>query len=62
MTETPTFEHFDVEWTKKVLGKRFTATRDLRAAVHGTDVTLIAVGTPFDGQRIDLMELGARPD
>ena len=39
---------------RRNLGKRFTATRDLRAAVHGSDVTLIAVGTPFDGRHIDL--------
>lgn len=36
------------------LGERFTATVDLPAAVHGSDLTLIAVGTPFDGRRIDL--------
>ncbi len=36
------------------LGKRFTATGDLRAAVEASDLTLIAVGTPFDGKRIDL--------
>jgi len=39
---------------RKHLGVRFTATRDLRAAVHGSELTLVAVGTPFDGQRIDL--------
>jgi UDPglucose 6-dehydrogenase len=31
-----------------------TATTDIRAAVLDTDVTLICVGTPFDGARIDL--------
>ena len=36
------------------LGKRFTVTSDLAAAVRASDLTLIAVGTPFDGQRIDL--------
>ncbi len=36
------------------LGKRFAVTADLRSAVLGSDVTLIAVGTPFDGARIDL--------
>ena len=30
------------------------ATTDLRAAVRDADLTLIAVGTPFDGERIDL--------
>src|SRR5262249_42786127 len=30
------------------------ATQDLARAVRDTDVTLICVGTPFDGARIDL--------
>ncbi|MEO0449868.1 MAG: UDP-glucose/GDP-mannose dehydrogenase family protein [Pseudomonadota bacterium] len=33
---------------------RLTATTDLRAAVLDSDLSLIAVGTPFDGQIIDL--------
>ncbi|MFO0583906.1 MAG: UDP-glucose/GDP-mannose dehydrogenase family protein [Anaeromyxobacter sp.] len=53
--EPPIHENGLPELLGKVLAaKRFTATRDLRAAVHGSDLTLIAVGTPFDGQRIDL--------
>jgi UDPglucose 6-dehydrogenase len=36
------------------LGKRFTATGDLHSAVLGSDLTLVAVGTPFDGAQIDL--------
>lgn len=36
------------------LGRRFTATQDLGAAVRGSDLTLVAVGTPFDGAAIDL--------
>jgi UDPglucose 6-dehydrogenase/GDP-mannose 6-dehydrogenase len=35
-------------------GRSLTATTDLAAAVHGSDVTLIATGTPFDGRVIDL--------
>jgi UDPglucose 6-dehydrogenase/GDP-mannose 6-dehydrogenase len=42
------------EILRKNLGVRFNATTDLRGAVMGTDVTMIAVGTPFDGQSIDL--------
>ncbi|MCR9268706.1 MAG: UDP-glucose/GDP-mannose dehydrogenase family protein [Hyphomonadaceae bacterium] len=34
--------------------ERLTATTDLRAAVLDSDLSLIAVGTPFDGQIIDL--------
>lgn len=36
------------------LGTRFTASGDLHAAVLSSDLTLIAVGTPFDGRSIDL--------
>src|SRR5512143_1846844 len=36
------------------LGSRFSATLDLRKAILDSDVTLIAVGTPFDGKSIDL--------
>ena len=39
---------------QRLIGKRIRATTDLRAAVLETDVTFIAVGTPFDGTRIDL--------
>ncbi|MEM9377036.1 MAG: UDP-glucose/GDP-mannose dehydrogenase family protein [Pseudomonadota bacterium] len=34
--------------------ERLTATTDLRSAVLASDLSLIAVGTPFDGQIIDL--------
>lgn len=36
------------------VGTSMTATTDLRSAVLGSDVTLIAVGTPFDGVEIDV--------
>jgi UDPglucose 6-dehydrogenase len=51
---SPIFEEGLEELLRKNLGKRFTASEDLRAAVLGSDLTLIAVGTPFDGSRIDL--------
>ncbi len=38
-------------------GKALTATTDLRAAVRGAELTLICVGTPFDGARIDLAQI-----
>lgn len=38
-------------------GSGLTATTDLRAAVRGAELTLIAVGTPFDGRRIDLSQI-----
>jgi len=40
------------------LGRGFSATQDLRKAILGSDLTLIAVGTPFDGTRIDLSFVG----
>lgn len=36
------------------LGDRFVATSNLAEAARHADVTMIAVGTPFDGARIDL--------
>lgn len=39
---------------KKHLNRRLAATTDLALAVRETDLTLIAVGTPFDGHQIDL--------
>ena len=39
---------------KKNVGTRLTASTDLEQAVHDTELSLIAVGTPFDGQQIDL--------
>jgi UDPglucose 6-dehydrogenase len=52
--EPPIFEHGLPELLHKNLGKRLRATLDARAAVVSTDLTLIAVGTPFDGRHIDL--------
>ncbi len=37
-----------------LVGERLTATTELAPAVAGSDLTLIAVGTPFAGERIDL--------
>ena len=39
---------------KRHIGTRLRATTDLRGAVRESEITFIAVGTPFDGQRIDL--------
>jgi len=38
-------------------GVRLRATVDLRSAVRESDLTLIAVGTPFDGHAIDLAQV-----
>jgi len=42
------------ELLSKHCGVRFRATTDLRAAVLDSDISMIAVGTPFDGDEIDL--------
>lgn len=39
---------------KQCVGSRISATTDLRQAVLDSELSLIAVGTPFDGQEIDL--------
>ncbi len=40
-------------------GSRLHATTNLAEAVHATDVSFITVGTPFDGQTIDLSQVRA---
>lgn len=50
----PIYEKGLDELLKKNVGKRLTATADLEQAVLETELSLIAVGTPFDGQEIDL--------
>lgn len=49
----PIYEEGLESIVKRNVGSRLTATSDLAAAVAKTDITLIAVGTPFDGQAID---------
>ena len=52
--EPPIFEEGLEELLQKHVNKRFRATTDLREAVLGAQLTMIAVGTPFDGKQIDL--------
>ncbi len=52
--EAPIHENGLDELLRKHVGRSLRATADLRAAVLDTEITFIAVGTPFDGQRIDL--------
>ncbi len=52
--ETPIHEAGLQPLLEKNVGKRLSATTDLAAAVADTDLTLVAVGTPFDGTVIDL--------
>ena len=52
--ESPIFEAGLEELLRTHVGHRLGATSDLAAAVLKTDLTLIAVGTPFNGKEIDL--------
>ncbi|HEY9626721.1 MAG TPA: UDP-glucose/GDP-mannose dehydrogenase family protein [Coleofasciculaceae cyanobacterium] len=50
----PIYEAGLEELLQKNIGTNLVATTDLRQAVMDTDISLIAVGTPFDGNEIDL--------
>jgi UDPglucose 6-dehydrogenase len=47
------------ELLAKCCGVNFRATTDLREAVLGSEISMIAVGTPFDGDEIDLQYIRA---
>lgn len=52
--EAPIHEVGLPELLHRHIGSRLCATTDLRSAVLGSEMTLIAVGTPFNGRQIDL--------
>lgn len=52
--ESPIFEVGLEALLRKNVGRNLTATTDLESAVLDSGLTLIAVGTPFDGKAIDL--------
>jgi len=52
--ESPIHENGLETILKRHIGRRLRATTDLHAAVHDSEITFIAVGTPFDGRHIDL--------
>lgn len=52
--KTPIFEEGLEPMLQRHLGKRLWVTETLRDAVLESEVTFIAVGTPFDGKEIDL--------
>lgn len=60
--EPPIHEEGLPEILAEMVPSSLRATTDLTAAVHDTELTLIAVGTPFDGHRIglDYIEAAAR--
>jgi UDPglucose 6-dehydrogenase/GDP-mannose 6-dehydrogenase len=50
----PIYEKGLSELLAKNINKNLTATTDFSSAVLQTEISLIAVGTPFDGEEIDL--------
>ncbi|MGI9301332.1 MAG: UDP-glucose dehydrogenase family protein [Gammaproteobacteria bacterium] len=52
--ESPIYEAGLDELLTRNIGASLTTTTDLAAAVRGSDLSLIAVGTPFDGSAIDV--------
>src|SRR5688572_6963872 len=50
----PIYERGLGDLLEKHAGDRLRATTDLADAVQQTDLSMIAVGTPFDGNEIDL--------
>lgn len=55
----PIYEDGLEELLARNIGSRLRASNDLHQAVLDTDLTLIAVGTPFDGEVIDLSYIKA---
>jgi len=55
--KSPIHEEGLDELLQKVLGNRLQATTHLDDAVRLSDLTMIAVGTPFDGDEIDLSQI-----
>lgn len=52
--KSPIFEAGLDELLERHVGNGLSATTDLGAAVRDSEITFIAVGTPFDGQSIDV--------
>lgn len=52
--QPPIYEEGLEALLEQVNGSSFSVTDDIEHAVLDTDLTMIAVGTPFDGKRIDL--------
>lgn len=53
----PIYERGLAELLKKNVPENLSATVDLQRAVLETEISLIAVGTPFDGKEIDLTQV-----
>lgn len=55
--KSPIHEEGLDELLAATIGKTLSATQDFDAAVRKSDLTLIAVGTPFNGDEIDLSQI-----
>lgn len=55
--QSPIYEDGLETLLQKNVGDRLSATTNLPAAVHDTELSVIAVGTPFDGSTIDLSHI-----
>jgi UDPglucose 6-dehydrogenase len=55
--EAPIHEDGLRELLQRNVGHRLRATTDLRRAVREADLSIIAVGTPYDGSQIDLSSI-----
>lgn len=58
----PIFERGLDELLQRNVGQRLSATTDLHSAIHDTEASLIAVGTPFKGNEIDLSYIKTTAD
>jgi len=54
---TPIYEEGLDTMLQRNIGKSFSATTDIESAVQKTDISLIAVDTPYDGDKIDLSSI-----
>ena len=52
--QSPIYEKGLASLLRQHIGKNLVATTDLEMAVKMSELSLISVGTPFDGDRIDL--------
>jgi UDPglucose 6-dehydrogenase len=55
--ECPIFERGLPELLARTIGRTLSTTLDAPGAIANSDMTFIAVGTPFDGERIDLRQI-----
>lgn len=57
--DPPIYEAGLTELLRETVGRSLRATTDLAAAVRDSEISLIAVGTPFEGSAIDLKYIRA---